>query len=66
MSKRKCNPPPWGEPDCNQVAHAVMDETSERLDGSTLEPTPVEERRKMFDLLEQAAEEVGIPVVRRV
>ena len=63
MRRRKCSLPPSVQgPDCNVLAHAVMDEALARLD-----PQPVyteAERREMFDLLTQAAEDAGIPVVR--
>ena len=65
MRRRKCNLPPSVQgPDCNVLAHAVMDEAIARLD-----PQPVyteAERREMFDLLAEAAESVGIPVVGTV
>ena len=65
MRRRKCNPPPRVQgPDPNVLAHAVMDEAIARLD-----PQPVyteAERREMCDLLAEAAESVGIPVVRTV
>ena len=63
--RKRCNPPPSVQgPDCNVLAHAVMDEALARMD-----PQPVyteTERREMFDLLAEAAESVGIPVVRTV
>ena len=67
MRRRKCNLPPSVQgPDCNVLAHAVMDEALARLDGPPLEMTSDEERREMFGLLAEAAESVGIPVVRTV
>ena len=64
--RRRRNPPPWVlGPDCNELAHSVMDEAIERLDGAPPDtPFEAERRRETFDLLVQAAEEVGIPVVR--
>ena len=63
MRRRRCNPPPSVQgPDCNVLAHAVMDEAIARLD-----PQPVyteAERHEMFDLLAEAAIRAGIQVVR--
>ena len=66
MRRRKCKPPPWVlEPDPNVLAHAVMDEAIERLDGATPDtPFEAERRQETFGLLARAAGEVGIPVVR--
>ena len=65
MRRRKCNPPPSVQgPDCNVLAHAVMDEAIERLDGAPLQMTSDADRQEMFGLLAEAAESVGIPVVR--
>ena len=67
MRRRKCGLPPSVQgPDCNVLAHAVMNEAIERLDGPPLQMTGDEERHEMFDLLTEAAESVGIPVVRTV
>ena len=68
MRRRKCNPPPWVVgPDPNELAHSVMDEAIERLDGAPPDtPFEAERRQEMFGLLAQAAEEVGIPVVRTI
>ena len=65
MRRRRCNPPPSVQgPDCNVLAHAVMDEAIARLDGPPLEMTGEAERREMFGLLAEAAESAGVLVVR--
>ena len=66
MRRRKCDPPPWVlGPDPNVLAHSVMDEAIERLDGAPPDTAFEAERRpEMFELLAEAAESVGIPVVR--
>ena len=65
MRRRKCNPPPWViGPDPNVVAHTVVHELIARMDPQSVTPTPEVERREWFDLLAEACESVGIPVVR--
>ena len=69
MRRRKCNPPPWVlEPDPNVLAHAVMGEAIERMGSDAPPDTPfeAEHRRETAELLAQAAESLGIPVVRPV
>ena len=67
MRKRKCNLPPSVQGvDCNVLAHAVIDEAIERLDGPPVILPTGEERREMFGFLAQAAEQAGIPVIRTV
>ena len=67
MRRRKCKPPPWVlEPDPNVLAHSVMDEAIERMGSDAPPDTPfeAEHRRETADLLAQACELEGIPVVQ--